>query len=199
VPVGTAQQRCAAIIADLDIPWPFDLSQFLAQIAAKRNRMIFLHPFTSGPGIPCGLWLSTARADHIFCERGTTPWHRTHIILHEVAHMLLGHDSGQDGADGLAELLAPDVNPALARLVLGRSTYTTAEERDAETLASLVLGRPPPCRLGADLYGGPGSQRFQAARHPPGAAASRHRRRTSRGFRGAVLSQKTPPDLPRSN
>ena len=56
--------------------------------------MIFLHPFTSGPGIPCGLWLGTARADHIFHEAGTTPWHRTHITLDEVAHMLLGHGRG---------------------------------------------------------------------------------------------------------
>jgi hypothetical protein len=43
---------------------------------------------------------------------------------------------------GLAAVLAPDVDPTLARLVLGRSTYTTAEERDAETLASLILGQP---------------------------------------------------------
>jgi hypothetical protein len=136
----TAERRCAAIIANLDIPRPFDLPKFLSQIATRRNRPIFLHPFTSGPGTPCGLWLRTARADHIFHEKGTTPWHRTHIALHEIAHMLLGHDSGQSGTQGLAELLAPDVNPALLQLVLGRSSYTSAEECDAETLASLVLG-----------------------------------------------------------
>ena len=43
------------MIADLDIPRPFDLGRFLAHVERKRNRMIFLHPFTSGPGIPCGL------------------------------------------------------------------------------------------------------------------------------------------------
>lgn len=55
--------------------------------------------------------------------------------------MLLGHDSGQGSAQRLADLLAPDVYPALVRLVLCRSTYSTTEERDAETLASLVLGQ----------------------------------------------------------
>ena len=140
MPAGTAERLCAAIVADLDIPQPFDLARFLARLAIRRNRMIFLHPFTSGPGIPCGLWLGTARADHIFHEEGTTPWHRTHITLHEVAHMLLGHGRGKRTGLGLAGLLAPDVDPALAGLVLGRSTYTTAEERDAETLASLILG-----------------------------------------------------------
>ena len=137
MPAGTAKRRCAAIVADLDIPRPFDLGRFLARLAIQRNRMIFLHPFTSGPGVPCGLWLGTARADHIFHEEGTTPWHQTHITLHEVAHMLLGHG----GKGGLARLLAPDVDPALVKLVLGRSTYTTAEEQDAETLASLILGQ----------------------------------------------------------
>jgi hypothetical protein len=128
-------------VAGLDIPRPFDLGQFLAQVAARRNRMIFVHPFTSGPGIPCGLWLSTARADHIFCEAGTSPWHRTHIAVHEIAHILLGHDSRAGDMRGLADLLAPDVSPTLKRLVLGRSIYATAEERDAETLASLILGQ----------------------------------------------------------
>jgi hypothetical protein len=141
VPAGTAKRRCAAMIADLDIPRPFDLERFLAQVERRRNRMIFLHPFTSGPGIPCGLWLGTARADHIFHEEGTTPRHRTHIILHEVAHMLLDHGAGRSER-GLWHLLAPDVDPALVRLILGRSAYTTAEEQEAETVASLILGQP---------------------------------------------------------
>ena len=64
------------MIADLDIPQPFDLGRFLSQVERRRNRMIFLHPFTAGPGSPCGLWLGTVQADHIFHEDGTTPWYR---------------------------------------------------------------------------------------------------------------------------
>jgi hypothetical protein len=152
MPTRTPRRRCAAIVADLDIPEPFDVGRFLSRLAAERNRPIFLHPFTSGPGIPCGLWLGTARADHIFHEEGTSPWHQTHIKVHEVAHMLLGHGKGR-GGHSLARLMAPDLNPALVQLVLGRSTYTTAEERDAETLASLILGQAsgvsaPPSAMG---------------------------------------------------
>jgi hypothetical protein len=140
VPAGTAERRYAAMIADLDIPQPFDLGRFLAHVERRRNRVIFLHPFTAGPGIPCGVWLGTARADHIFHEAATTPWHQTHITLHEVAHMLLGH-GGEGSKSGLGRLLAPDVDPALAGLILGRSTYSTAQEKEAETLASLILGQ----------------------------------------------------------
>lgn len=137
---GTAKRRYAAMVADLDIPQPFDLGRFLAHIERRRNRAISLHPFTSGPGIPCGLWVGTDRADHIFHEAGTTPWHRTHIILHEVAHMLLGHGGGENWRE-LGRLLAPDVDPALVRLILGRSTYSTAEEHGAEMMASMILGQ----------------------------------------------------------
>jgi hypothetical protein len=144
VPAGAAERRCAAIIAELDIPEPFDLGQFLARLVLQRNKLIYLHPFTSGPGVPCGLWIGTAEADHVFHEEGTTPWHKTHIILHEIAHMLLGHDGGTRALHGLARMLAPDVDPSLVRLVLGRSAYTSTEEREAETLASLILGQPAP-------------------------------------------------------
>jgi hypothetical protein len=54
--------------------------------------------------------------------------------------MLLGHGAGGNRR-GLGRLLAPDVDPALARLVLGRSAYTTAEEQEAEPVASLILGQ----------------------------------------------------------
>ena len=41
--------------------------------------------------------------------------------------------------DQLVSLLAPDVDETLIRLILGRSAYSTTEEREAETLASLIL------------------------------------------------------------
>jgi hypothetical protein len=141
VPARNPKRRFAAILGDLDIPQPFDLSQFLASLALQRQRMIFLHPFTSGPGVPCGVWLATARADHIFHESSTTAWHVTQIVLHEIAHMLLGHRERAQSSPGLASLLAPDLDQALIRLILGRSAYATAEEQDAETLASLIVQR----------------------------------------------------------
>ena len=137
----TARRRCAAIAAGLDIPRPFDLDVLLARVAASRGRKIYLHPLVSGAGIPSGLWLGTARADHIFAEEGTSPWHRMQIAVHELAHMLLGHNGTGDGALRLAGLLAPDVSPAVTCMFLGRGVFSTAEERDAETLASLILTR----------------------------------------------------------
>lgn len=84
------------------------------------------------------MWIGTADADYIYHEAGTTPFHDTHIAVHEIAYMLFGHEHSAAG-EQFIKLLAPDVDQALIQLILGRSAYTSAEERDAETLASLIL------------------------------------------------------------
>lgn len=132
------QERHAAVIGELDVPVPFDPARFVAHLERQRQRPIYLRPFNFGPGSPCGLWIGTADADYIFHETSTTPFHATHIAVHELAHMLLGHDD-TDAWDELIALLAPDVDEALIQLILGRSAYGTEREQEAETLASLVL------------------------------------------------------------
>ena len=71
--MGGAGRRCTAIVRELDIPEPFDLSQFMAKLVFQRKRLVFLHPFTAGPGVPCGVWIATDEADYIFHEEGTIP------------------------------------------------------------------------------------------------------------------------------
>lgn len=64
------------------------------------------------------------------------------IAPHEIAHLLLGHH-GLTAWQDLARWLAPDVDPAHIRIILGRAAHTRPEERDAETLASLMLTPGP--------------------------------------------------------
>jgi hypothetical protein len=143
-----AKGRHAAMVRDLDMPVPFDLGQFVAGLERERRRPIRLRPFSSGVGVPCGLWIGTADADYVYHEIGTTPFHATHIVLHELAHMLLGHRHTA-AWDRLVRLLAPDVDQALVQLILGRSAYGTTEEREAEILASLILSSTATCLAAA--------------------------------------------------
>jgi hypothetical protein len=76
---------------ELELPVPFDLSQFVAGLERQRKRPIWLRSFSSGPGCPCGLWIGTAEGDYIYHEATTTPFYATHIALHEIANMLLDH------------------------------------------------------------------------------------------------------------
>jgi hypothetical protein len=131
----------------LTLPEPFDACEFVASVAARRGRPIELMPVNAPTGGPCGLLMSTERADYILYPTNTTALHRRHILLHEVGHLLCGHVGSDAGADGAAidaaagrELL-PNLSSELIRRVLGRTTYSEVEEREAELLASLIAQR----------------------------------------------------------
>ena len=72
--------RHAALVRELGIPAPFDLSEFVAGLERQRHQPIRLCPFSSGPGIPCGLWIGTAEAHYIYHEQGTTPCWRPRYL-----------------------------------------------------------------------------------------------------------------------
>jgi hypothetical protein len=96
---------------------------------------------------PSGAWLRTATGDVIVIDRDASPLHRDHILAHELAHVLLGHDQ-LDGHAATAVL--PGLDPAVVRGVLARHGSRHAEEREAELLASLIMVRvTSPSRPGA--------------------------------------------------
>ncbi|GAA2606764.1 hypothetical protein [Paractinoplanes durhamensis] len=135
------RQRSEQRLRGIRVPVPFDLDAFCGEVAARRGRPLIRRPV---PGLsaeaPCGLWIATDQADHVFYDPGTSPLHAEHIVLHELAHILSGHT----GINGSAAQLFPDIDPATVRRVLGRVNYTTAQEREAEMMASLIRGRPSP-------------------------------------------------------
>jgi hypothetical protein len=149
------RRRCEERLRGIRIPSPFNLDAFCAEVESRRGRPLIRRPV---PGLnaaaPCGLWIGTTAADHVFYDPGTSPLHAEHIVLHELAHILSGHS----GADGALAQLFPDLDPATVSRVLGRVGYTTEQEREAEMMASLIRGRsarPPGTRFGrlADAFG----------------------------------------------
>ncbi|MFG3289785.1 hypothetical protein ACGF3G_13410 [Streptomyces sp. NPDC048179] len=131
------------VLASIDIPDPFDAQVFCDRIATQRRRALHLHsvPGISGTDAPCGVWIATERADHIFHEAATSPLHQNHIILHEIGHMLLGHTSILDGVQSAGGGLFADIDPATVVSLLTRASYGTEDERDAERFAGLIAGK----------------------------------------------------------
>lgn len=140
LPSAAAVRRCAMIADGLHIPRPFELGRFLAGIEARRNHPVVLRSLDPGPVKPSARWIAAPAADFILRTTGTTPWHRTHVTMHEVAHMLLEHDGPARSRRTLAAVAEQEL-PVHARPVPGRCGYTTAAERDAEFLASIILAR----------------------------------------------------------
>ena len=135
------RRRCLARLRDLPLPVPFDVHELCARVAARRGRPIRLLPVAGLTGV-CGLWIATDTTDLICYERDTTRPHQDHIILHELSHVLCDHHPlSVPGGGGHATALFPDLDPAMVRAVLGRAGYSSDEEREAETLASLIRQR----------------------------------------------------------
>jgi hypothetical protein len=152
--------RCQVILDSLDIPQPFELPTFVAYIASLRGRQISVRPFRAGPDGMCGAWIRARSADYIYHDDQTTALHRAHIVLHELAHMLLGHKgTGSSLLSELRHLIALGAADAMkgAEPEPGGS-YTSAEEREAEMLGSMILERASrqPTRLPA--LGGPAGE-----------------------------------------
>ncbi|MCC9307138.1 ParH-like protein [Kitasatospora sp. RB6PN24] len=142
-------QRCQKRVADLELPDPFDAAAFIRLLAARRGRPIELIPVTARPTLPCGLLITTDRADCIVYLADTTPLHQQHILLHEAAHLLCGHHENAEARLGAARALLPSLSGELVTRVLGRTVYAEPQEQEAELVASLILHRvqrqePPP-------------------------------------------------------
>lgn len=138
---GRATNRyCHDLIRAMPLPSPFSVQALCDQLAEQRGRGIHIHllPLPSGEDLPCGTWLATDETDHIFVEQETSAFHRDHIVLHELGHMLCGHDSP---LETFALLAAQDIDPARVRQIMNRSRYGTKEEREAELVASLIQAR----------------------------------------------------------
>lgn len=92
------------------------------------------------PG-PYGAWIATGTADYVLYQQNTTKPHQDHIILHEVGHILAGHRNDEDYPDeALWQQEMPDISPRTIRRALRRTSYEAVEEREAELIATIVLG-----------------------------------------------------------
>ena len=137
---SSSERRCRNLVHQLDMPTPFRIEGLVANVAARRGRPIHMQA-TDLKAAPCGLWVAHRDADYIYYEAQTTPRHQAHIVAHELGHMELDHDGQPVFAEELASLIAPHLDPALIRRVLGRGSYSQEAEREAETFASLVMER----------------------------------------------------------
>ncbi|MEZ0070285.1 hypothetical protein ABIA32_006337 [Streptacidiphilus sp. MAP12-20] len=134
------RRECADLVSRLDVPRPFTIPALVENIAAQRGRPIEMVPMPMAPrpNSPCGLWVATDETDIVMYSEQTTLRQQQHIQLHELAHILLGHESTETDEDEMSRLLMPTLDPGLVRLVLGRTVYDDSEERKAETVATML-------------------------------------------------------------
>lgn len=136
------RRRCRAMLLKFDLPQQFSLKELCRQLETQRQRPIHLHPAPIQnlmEGV-YGLWLATETDDHFFYEQQTSRLHQEHIVLHEIGHMLLNHNSYNLAHVGSsrASQLFPDLDPKLVRSILARSNFSARHEREAEILVGEI-------------------------------------------------------------
>ena len=113
------------------------LEQIVSAVEEIRGRRIRIKATDRLLGTAiCGLWVPGRRQEWVF--HPPTPWElqRQQFILHELAHMVLGHDANS-AARVLIEGLQ-SLPPELVRRALMRTEFRTVEEATAEYLADLM-------------------------------------------------------------
>jgi hypothetical protein len=137
--------RCTSeeLFASLNLPDQCDIASLCGQLSERRKRPLHLVPVKIPGSHLCGLWIMTDTVDFIVYEADTCKPHQEHIIAHELAHIICGHRSGTETAvdNGMARLLFPDLSPELIQKMLGRTNYSSIQEREAEVTASLIIER----------------------------------------------------------
>jgi hypothetical protein len=144
------RRRCRKLLNELNIRPPLDVTELCRRVGQQRGRPIRLVPHPIPVPGPFGVWISTRHADYIVYQQETSKAHQGHIILHELGHILAGHHS-DDEDDALLGTLYPDVGPEAlrgeypdlspdaVRRALRRTSYDTDLEREAETVATIIL------------------------------------------------------------
>ncbi|MFC4535026.1 hypothetical protein [Sphaerisporangium dianthi] len=135
------RRRCDAIVDGLPLPAPFSARALCEVVSARRGRPIRLEAVPALGGGLGGLCVPTEKVDYIVYQEDTTPLHREHIILHELAHLLCGHEGSASMQEEMLGTLFPSLDPQKVREVLLRSRYSAVEEQEAEYIASLILHR----------------------------------------------------------
>ena len=137
-----ARRECEQVVSALDLPHPFDLGELCAGVGRLRGKPVVLMAtqMAMGGGL-CGMWLGTATADYVFYEEDTSKLHQQHIVCHELGHILRKHTPSRILGADIARSLTADVDPGQVQRVLGRDTYSDADEYEAELIATLILRR----------------------------------------------------------
>lgn len=149
------RRTASQVLRDLDAPNPLDIYDLCRRFAEHRGRPLTVRTAVIPVPGPTGIWVDTVTGDHVFVQQNTTPVHQMLILVHELGHIIAGHNSDPDetcaslmGAvdPGMLEILGPDV-PRWTMLAVDdtspparhRNNYDDEQEQDAERIASVIL------------------------------------------------------------
>ncbi|MEP6462958.1 MAG: hypothetical protein ABJC62_05955 [Frankiaceae bacterium] len=136
------ERSCQDKIARLDLPAPFRLRELAARLEEQRGRELWVLGSKVLPAEITGLWVGTVTRDYVFYRARLDGCRRDTTILHEFAHIICDHRSARVADEAwLAERFPWLGGLGEVEHMCMRTDYGTAEEHEAELIASLILVR----------------------------------------------------------
>lgn len=135
------RKACEERVDLLNLPHRFTTRGLRDAIAALRGKPIALKPLKTLGAFdsPCGIRFETPSTDILYYEEGTSVHHQRHILTHELCHVYCDHPGSLEIDANTAQALG--VNPTLVMRMSGRTSYSTADEREAEMMATVIRQR----------------------------------------------------------
>ena len=173
----TLRASCEQQVDRLHLPYRFDTRALCDAISALRGKPIVLKPMnTLGvTDAPCGIRVETPDADFLFYEEGTSVHHQRHILTHELCHVYCDHPGTLEFDTATGRVLG--IDPTLVLRMSGRTGYSTAEEREAEMMATIIRQRIYQERQSPSRKPGKGPDSWDALFAQPARNHSRSRAR----------------------
>lgn len=109
-----------------------DLFNVVQGLRQRNLRVVELADLGEQDGI-CAIWLVTETEDLVLHARSDSILHRQQFVLHEFAHMILGHCDGDECSE--MDVLLPDIPPHTRARLLKRQDLDSDTEIAAESLA----------------------------------------------------------------
>ncbi|WP_030612478.1 hypothetical protein [Streptomyces sclerotialus] len=148
--VRRIRRRCKQLVQELALPAATDLPGLCEVVARRVGRPVHIAPMSLG-GVVSGMTAGTDDGWWVFYERQTSPWHQTHIVLHELSHLLLGHEQDPTVTENALKVWTPSMDVATAARRMGLTArfarhhcYDDATERETEVLGTLLMAHLVP-------------------------------------------------------
>jgi hypothetical protein len=144
--------------AGLALPDPWNMDLLIERVAETIGKPIRVvpHPDLATDRFPCGLVVERTDDIVIIYDSTSSGYHGDHIVLHEIAHLLLDHAAPDHDRPAsivnAAQTLLGEIDAAKVLRVLGRTDYDEAEESQAELFASLVMSESGYGRTGSSSH-----------------------------------------------
>ncbi|MEV0759437.1 hypothetical protein [Nocardia sp. NPDC050435] len=134
--LAAMHRRCGEIVEKFDMPT--DLDEFLERISLQQRRPVIPIAMALPPEGPTGAIVYSSEGIFVPFSKHTSQVHRHNIVLHELGHLLFGHNGITDVDRERSQAMFPDLDPDLVISMLQRTNYSDDQEKEAELFASVM-------------------------------------------------------------